>query len=264
WVVPRLTWDDAYRPDRGKVLDAAALEHVETFSRYLDVDGDGIPYRTLPGQSPKGAFFTRGSGHDRFGRYTEDPPAYADVMERLARKIENAAAHVPPPEHIPASSGAPFGLIAIGSSRRAVIEAQAHLAGLGIHADFLRPRAFPFPDDVARFIDAHDITFVVDQNRDAQLYHLLLVEAGAPREKLRSITHFGGYPLPADAVVEGVLTAIDVAAPTQPQRRIVEVHSCHTSPSRASITRRCRRSRWGSRGATTRARCRPSVPAAAT
>lgn len=225
WVVPRLTWDDAYRPDRGKVLDAAALEHVETFSRYLDVDGDGIPYRTLPGQSPKGAFFTRGSGHDRFGRYTEDPPAYADVMERLARKIENAAAHVPPPEHIPASSGAPFGLIAIGSSRRAVIEAQAHLAGLGIHADFLRPCAFPFPDDVARFIDAHDITFVVDQNRDAQLYHLLLVEAGAPREKLRSITHFGGYPLPADAVVEGVLTAIDVAAPTQPQRRIVEVHS---------------------------------------
>ncbi len=225
WVVPRLTWDDAYRPDRGKVLDAAALERVEKFSRYLDSDGDGIPYRTLPGQSAKGAFFTRGSGHDRFGRYTEDPPAYADVMERLARKIENAAAHVPASERIPAAAPAPVGLIAIGSSRRAVIEAQARLAELGIHADFLRPCGFPFAPDVAGFIAAHDITFVVDQNRDAQLHHLLIMEAGASREKLHSITHFGGYPLPADAVVEGVLAAVQAAAPVEPRRRIVEVHS---------------------------------------
>ncbi|HEU5208667.1 MAG TPA: 2-oxoacid:acceptor oxidoreductase subunit alpha [Longimicrobiales bacterium] len=225
WVVPRLRWDDTYRPDRGKVLDAAALERVEKFSRYLDSDGDGIPYRTLPGQSAKGAFFTRGSGHDRFGRYTEDPPAYADVMERLARKIENAAAHVPASEHIPAAAPATVGLIAIGSSRRAVIEAQARLAELGIHADFLRPCGFPFAPDVAGFIAAHDITFVVDQNRDAQLHHLLIMEAGAPREKLHSITHFGGYPLPADAVVDGVLAAVQAAAPVEPRRRIVEVHS---------------------------------------
>lgn len=232
WVVPRLTWDDAYRPDRGKVLDAEALQRVEKFSRYLDSDGDGVPYRTLPGQSAKGAYFTRGSGHDRYGRYTEDPPAYADVMERLARKIENAAAYAPQPEVIAAPAAAsgngkaatgeavagvravpshmtsPIGLIAIGSSRRAVIEAQARLAELGITADFLRPRAFPFAESVARFIDEHEVTFVIDQNRDAQLQHLLIMEAGVPPEKLRSITHFGGFPLPADAVVDGVLAEL--------------------------------------------------------
>jgi 2-oxoglutarate ferredoxin oxidoreductase subunit alpha len=221
WDVPRLTWDDAYRPDRGKVLDAAALERVEAFHRYLDVDGDGVPYRTLPGQSARGAFFTRGSGHDRFGRYTEDPPAYADVMERLARKIDSAAAHVPAPELMLAahagrgngSTGLPaaapdaprVGIIAIGSSRRAMIEAQARLAQHGVAVDCLRPRAFPFHEDVARFIAERDITFVIDQNRDAQLHHLLVMEAHAPRAKLRSITHFGGYPLSADAIVEPML-----------------------------------------------------------
>src|SRR5690606_36653872 len=137
------------RPDRRKGLDAAALEPVGAFSRHLAGVGDGTRYRTLPRQSPRGAFFTRGYGHDRFGRYTEDPPAYADVMERLARKIENAAAHVPASEHIPAAAPATVGLIAIGSSRRAVIEAQARLAELGIHADFLRPCGFPFAPDVA-------------------------------------------------------------------------------------------------------------------
>ena len=222
WDVPRLQWDDAYRPDRGKVLDAEALERVEQFHRYLDVDGDGVPWRTLPGQHPKGAYFTRGSGHDRFGRYTEDPPAYADVMERIARKIAGSAIHLPPPEIVPAPdatrrngagtsahalAGGPIGLIAIGSSRRALLEAQARLAALGIAADILRPRAFPFHPDVARFIGEHEISFVIDQNRDAQLHHLLVIEAGAPRARLQSITHFGGYPLSADTVVEGVLAS---------------------------------------------------------
>ena len=221
WDVPRLAWDDAYRPDRGKVLDAAALERVEKFQRYVDVDGDGIAYRTVPGQSSKGAFFTRGSGHDRFGRYTEDPPAYADVMERLARKIEGAAAHLPAPEltlapnavhgngsasHVATTTAATrIGMIGVGSSRRAMLEAQARLAQLGIAVDCMRPRAFPFHEDVVRFIRERDVTFVIDQNRDAQLHHLLVMEAHAPRAALRSITHFGGYPLSADAIVDPIL-----------------------------------------------------------
>src|SRR5688500_1905254 len=149
WRVRKLTWDDNYRPDRGKVLGAEELERMTTFYRYLDVDGDGITARTLPGVHPKGAFFTRGSGHTRFGAYTEDSDEYAEVMERVAQKIENARAHVP--KAMVYSPGAEFGLVACGSSHAAVIEAADELAAEGIRVDYMRVRSFPFGPEVDAF-----------------------------------------------------------------------------------------------------------------
>ncbi|HEX6939308.1 MAG TPA: 2-oxoacid:acceptor oxidoreductase subunit alpha [Longimicrobiales bacterium] len=203
WVVPRPEWDDAYRPDRGKVLDAAALERIEAFHRYVDADGDGIAARTLPGVHPKGAYFTRGSGHDRYGRYTEDAAAYTDVMDRLARKIDSAAAHVPAPE-LRTRPGARFGIVSIGGCHRAVLEAVELLARDGFPLDYLRIRGFPFGDEVRAFLEAYPLTFVVEQNRDAQLLKLLCIETGVPRDRLRSVRHYGGVPMSAAYVVDGV------------------------------------------------------------
>ncbi len=219
WVVPRPRWDDAYRPDRGKVLHADELERIEKFHRYTDVDGDGVPYRTLPGEHPKGAYFTRGSGHDRFGRYTEDAEAYTDVVDRIARKIEGAAEHLPQPELVPgghaagngrrrAQRDARFGIITIGGCRAGVLEAQWLLDQAGIAMDVLRVRAFPFAAAVRDFIAAHERCFVVEQNRDAQLLSLLVLEAGAVAERLISVRRYGGLPLSAAAVVEDVLAAL--------------------------------------------------------
>ena len=120
WMCKELTWDDAYRPDRGKVLDAAALDKAQNFYRYLDVDGDGIPYRTLPGTHPKGAFFTRGSGHNKLGGYTEDSAEYIEVVDRVARKIESAAEQVPAPHRQRGGWATKLGLITVGSERRRV------------------------------------------------------------------------------------------------------------------------------------------------
>ncbi|MGH7476201.1 MAG: 2-oxoacid:acceptor oxidoreductase subunit alpha [Longimicrobiales bacterium] len=244
WVVPRLEWDDAYRPDRGKVLHADELARIDTFYRYLDSDGDGIPYRTLPGEHPKGAYFTRGSGHDRFGRYTEDADGYADVLARIARKIDGTAVHLPPPELCAAASlahtgngrrrgrrrtvasGAELGVIGIGSTRGAMLEAQARLADQGLAVDCMRIRSFPFHSTVAEFIAAHEVSFVVDQNRDGQLLTLLTAEGLGPRDRLRSIRHFGGMSIPADAVVDGILQELANA-----QDRVVPVPSPSPSPS---------------------------------
>jgi 2-oxoglutarate ferredoxin oxidoreductase subunit alpha len=209
WVVPKLTWDDAYRPDRGKVLGPEQLEKMERFQRYLDVDGDGIPYRTIPGAHPKGAYFARGSGHDKHGRYTEDEAAYADVLERIARKIEGAAVHLPEPIARPAggdgaSSGARptrFGIVSIGGTDGAIREAQDLLASGGVAVDYLRIRGFPFHPIVKEFLEAHERTFVVEQNRDGQLATLLTAELSFPREHLESVRFFGGMPLSASDVV---------------------------------------------------------------
>src|SRR5690606_3920277 len=130
WLVPRLRWDDSYRPDRGKVLGAEELERIERFYRYLDVDGDGIAARTLPGVHPKGSFFTRGSGHNKLGGYTEDAAEYVEVMERLARKIDSAAMYVPQPE-VRTTRGATIGLVAAGGCNRAVLESLDLLADRG-------------------------------------------------------------------------------------------------------------------------------------
>jgi 2-oxoglutarate ferredoxin oxidoreductase subunit alpha len=217
WMVPRLAWDDAYRPDRGKVLDAEALEGIGRFSRYLDADGDGVAPRTLPGVSAKGAYFTRGSGHDAHAAYTEDADAYREVVDRIARKIQGAAEAVPAPE-IRLRADASVALVCVGGTRGAVLEAVDRLAEQGIEADFLRVRGFPLSAAVADFLAAHEQVFVVEQNRDGQLRFLLVLETGIDPARLLSIRDYGGVPLSARTVVDSVLTArpsakIHTAAP---------------------------------------------------
>jgi 2-oxoglutarate ferredoxin oxidoreductase subunit alpha len=212
WRVRRFQWDESYVPDRGKVFDAAQLDRMEAFYRYLDVDGDNIAARTLPGVHPKGAYFTRGSGHTKLGAYTEDAPEYVEVMERLARKIDSAAKAVPAPV-LRGGGRARFGVIALGSCNAAVTEACDRLAAEGIELDYLRVRGFPFPAAVAEFLDAHERVFIVEQNRDGQLQSMLQLETGVSPEKLYGVRDFGGTPLSAQIIVERVFTQLGVQAP---------------------------------------------------
>ncbi|MGI8619046.1 MAG: 2-oxoacid:acceptor oxidoreductase subunit alpha [Gemmatimonadaceae bacterium] len=207
WMVPRLKWDDSYRPDRGKVLGAEELAEIAKFHRYVDADGDGVAARTLPGVHPKGAFFTRGSGHNRFGGYTEDAAEYSDVMVRLSKKLETAADSLPAPE-IKSAPGAAAGIVSLGGCHRAVLEAIELLAGRGIAVDYLRIRGFPFVSEVDAFLRSHQRIFVVEQNRDAQLASLLALETGFARERLEHVGTFGGMPLSARDVVEDVVAAL--------------------------------------------------------
>jgi 2-oxoglutarate ferredoxin oxidoreductase subunit alpha len=203
WVCKKLTWDDGFRPDRGRVLGAEELERLEKFMRYSDEDAQGVTSRTLPGVHPKGAFFTRGSGHNKFGRYTELPEEYQEVVDRLARKHKAAAQVVPPPV-IERRPGAACGLVTLGGCDLGVREAIDLLARRGIAADLMRVRAFPFAAEVEEFLASHEINFVVEQNRDAQLRTLLIAETGVSKERLRSVLAYGGYPLSAVDVVENV------------------------------------------------------------
>jgi len=204
WMIPELTWDDAYQPDRGKVLGPEELEHIEKFYRYVDSDGDGITYRTYPGTHRKGAYFVRGSGHNRYGAYTEDEHEYQDVMDRLLVKWQTTRNLVPAPLLRTARRPTELGIIAFGSSDGAVIEAIDQLAELGVHADYLRLRAFPFDDSVRDFIDRHETVFVVEQNRDGQMRSLLTMETGADPARLVPLLHYKGMPLPSDFIVDGV------------------------------------------------------------
>jgi 2-oxoglutarate ferredoxin oxidoreductase subunit alpha len=198
WLCEPFKWDPARRMDRGKVLDAAALDEAKSFGRYLDVDGDGIPYRTWPGTHPeKGAFFTRGTSRDRYARYTEEGAPYVDNMERLLKKFGTAKSTVPRPVAIPAKQPARDGVIFYGSSSAAMHEALAALEADGIHLDAMRIRAFPFHDDVAAFVAAHDRVFVVEQNRDAQLRTLLVNEEQIDPARLIPVLHFDGTPITA-------------------------------------------------------------------
>lgn len=203
WMVKRLDWDDSYRPDRGKVLDAEALAKLPKFSRFLDVDGDGIAARTLPGVGGKGAYFVRGSGHDKHAAYTEDSDAYQEVVDRLKRKFAHAATVMPKPE-ISRRSGAEVGLVTIGGCDAAVREAGDKLAVQGITADVMRIKAFPFGEEVRQFLGSHEHIFVIEQNRDAQLRSLLAIELGIPRDDMVSILDYGGMPLTAKVVVDAV------------------------------------------------------------
>jgi 2-oxoglutarate ferredoxin oxidoreductase subunit alpha len=211
WMIPKLTWDDGYRPDRGKVLTAEQLATVKTFHRYLDSDGDGIPYRTLPGVHPKGAYFARGSGHNRFGIYTEDAAEYVDVVDRIDRKIQRAAKAVPAPI-VRTTAGTKLGLITIGGCHAACMEALDLLAAEGITLDYMRVRGFPFGDEVSRFLESHDLTFIVEQNRDGQLRNLLTLETGVGVEKLESVRYYGGFPMSAHHVMAGVKAKLERAA----------------------------------------------------
>ena len=207
WMIPELEWDESYVPDRGKVLGAAELEEMEKFHRYLDVDGDGIPYRTLPGVHPKGAYFTRGSGHTKFGGYTEDSAAYQDVVDRLLVKWETARKILPKPD-IQYSKFNNAGVITIGSGDGACKEALDRLAGQNIGLNYCRIKAFPFADEVKEFVEQHDVIYVVEQNRDAQLRTLLINDIEADQRKLVSLLHYNGMPINAGFVVDSVLEEI--------------------------------------------------------
>ena len=211
WMIPKLTWDDGYRPDRGKVLTPEQLDQVKTFHRYLDTDGDGVPYRTLPGTHPKGAYFTRGSGHNRYGAYTEDSDEYVDVLDRIDRKIQHAARALPAPL-VRTAPGAKLGLVTVGGCHAACIEALDILAREGIAMDYMRVRGFPFSNDVRAFLDSHEVNFVVEQNRDAQLRSLIMLETGVPIEKLESVRYYGGFPMSAHHVIAGVKAKLEKAA----------------------------------------------------
>jgi 2-oxoglutarate ferredoxin oxidoreductase subunit alpha len=211
WMVPKLTWDDSYRPDRGKVLNADDLEKVKTFYRYLDSDGDGIPYRTLPGTHPKGAYFTRGSGHNKYGGYTEDDVEYTEVLDRVGRKIQGATRAVPAPV-VQTRPGAKMGILTVGGCHAACIEAMDILSKEGVPLDYMRVRGFPFGDDVRKFLDSHEVNFIVEQNRDAQLRSLLMLETGVHAEKLESVRYYGGFPMSAHHVITGVKGKIERAA----------------------------------------------------
>jgi 2-oxoglutarate ferredoxin oxidoreductase subunit alpha len=203
WVVPRFEWDDAYRPDRGRVLSREDVEKLQKYHRYSPEDELGVAARTLPGVSEKGAFFTRGSGHNKLGGYTEIPDEYQEVMDRLARKHAAARAHVPP-ALVETRGGATFGVVTVGGCDLAVREAMELLDARGLRGDFLRVRGFPFGDDVEQFMREHEVVYVVEQNRDAQLRSLLVLETGVPKDRLRSIRAYGGFPLQAAQVVRGV------------------------------------------------------------
>ncbi len=207
WMVPEFEFDESRVVDRGKVLSARELEEMDKFYRYLDVDGDGIPYRTLPGEHPKGSYFTRGSGHTKHGAYTEDSAAYQDVMDRLLVKWETAR-EILPAADIDASKFNRAGILTIGSGHGACVEARDRLAADKTNLNYCRVRSFPFGDDVRQFIDDHDVIYVVEQNRDAQLRSLLMLDLDVPNEKLVSVLHYDGMPINAGFVVDKIRDAI--------------------------------------------------------
>jgi 2-oxoglutarate ferredoxin oxidoreductase subunit alpha len=193
-----LIWDDSRKMDRGKVMTAEELEAGKDFGRYLDVDGDGIPYRTYPGTHPsRGAFFTRGTSKDRRARYSEEGPDYAENMLRLLKKFDTAKQLVPRPITRTAAEPTRLGAIYFGSTSPAMDEAEEILAEQGIHVDLLRVRGFPFHNDVKTFISEHDQLFVVEQNRDGQLRTLLINELEIDPARLTRVLHFDGTPITA-------------------------------------------------------------------
>jgi 2-oxoglutarate ferredoxin oxidoreductase subunit alpha len=200
-----LEWDDARAYDRGKVMTAEELEAGKDFGRYLDVDGDGIPYRTYPGAHPKrGAYFTRGTTKDRYARYSEAGPDYVDNMERLLRKHDTAKQLVPKPLLTAAGRPARFGAIYYGSTSPAMQEALDVLAERGIHINALRVRGFPFQDEIAEFIARHPWAFVIEQNRDAQMKTLLVAETKVNSARLISVLHYDGTPITARFIVDQI------------------------------------------------------------
>jgi 2-oxoglutarate ferredoxin oxidoreductase subunit alpha len=203
WVVPRLQWDDSYRPDRGRVLDANQLKEMAKFFRYSPEDENFVAARTLPGVDSKGAYFTRGSGHTKTGAYTEIPDEYQEVLDRLLKKHKAAAKFVPAPV-IERRKGAKVGLVTIGGCDPAVREALDLLEKQGEPTDFMRIRAFPFDDDVEKFLNGHEVNYIIEQNRDAQMKSLLTLETSVAKDKLRSVLVYGGFPLSAKHVLEAI------------------------------------------------------------
>ena len=213
WLTKPFAWDDARKLDRGKVMTHEELEAGKDFGRYLDVDGDGIPYRTYPGVHPtRGAYFTRGTSRNRYARYSEEGAVYVDNMERLLRKFETAKSLVPAPVPRPAKRKTLDGVIYYGSTTPAMHEALELLEAQGKHLDALRVRAFPFSDEVMSFIAAHDRVFLVEQNRDAQLKTLVVTEGEVDPAKIVSVLHYDGTPITARFIANKI--AALMAAPS--------------------------------------------------
>ncbi|HUH37699.1 MAG TPA: 2-oxoacid:acceptor oxidoreductase family protein, partial [Spongiibacteraceae bacterium] len=219
-----LTWDDSRSYDRGKVYNREQLEAMsERFGRYLDVDGDAIPYRTYPGTHPtKGAFFTRGTSRDEYAVYTEQGEAYVRNMERLLRKWETAKSLVPAPELVPSADGSTIGAIYFGTSKDATEEAMDILAAQGQALDGLRIRAFPFNAQVADFIAQHDTVFVIEQNRDAQMRSLLINELEINPAKLVKVLNYDGMPITARFIVNAISERLEAANVTPLRRKAGE------------------------------------------
>ena len=208
WVCPALEWDNSYVPDRGRVLDADELRELGVFHRFEPADADSVAARTLPGVSELGAYFTRGSGHGSDGGYTERPGEYQEVVDRLLRKHAAAAEHVPAPA-VDDAAHARLGIVTVGSCELAVLEAIDVLKERGVTVDYMRVRGFPFGAAVRSFLDAHETIVVVELNRDAQLRTLLTIETPVPKEKLHSVLVYGGYPMSAEDVVDGVMPLVE-------------------------------------------------------
>jgi 2-oxoglutarate ferredoxin oxidoreductase subunit alpha len=198
-------WDDARAYDRGKVMSAQELEAGRDFGRYKDVDGDGIPWRTLPGtHATKGSYFTRGTTRDAYARYSERGPDYIDNVERLQRKFRTAADLVPAPVVRPAAQPTRWGVLYYGSTSPAMDEALQVMAGQGVHLDAMRLRAYPFADSVAQFVAAHEQVFVVEQNRDAQMRSLLVDYFDIDPARLVRVLHFDGTPITGRFIVGAI------------------------------------------------------------
>jgi 2-oxoglutarate/2-oxoacid ferredoxin oxidoreductase subunit alpha len=214
-------WDDTRAYDRGKVLSGEELEAARDFGRYNDIDGDGVPYRTLPGTHPTlGAYFTRGTSRDRFARYTEEATPYVDNMERLLRKFETARSLLPRPVLKSAGEPTRVGVLHYGSTAPAMDEAQKLLASDGLHVDTLRIRAFPLALEVAEFVRTHDQVFVVEQNRDAQMRTLLTTDLEIAPAQLTSILHFSGMPITARFIVREIASRLRRPASAQTLERV--------------------------------------------
>lgn len=198
-------WDDARDYDRGKVYSAEDLEKIKEFGRYKDVDGDGIPYRTIPGTHPtKGSYFTRGTSRDEMARYTEESEPYVRNMERLLKKWNTASNLVPAPEFYQKTNSSQHGLIFFGTSTYAALEALDLLKEAGAPMDAMRLRAAPFAQEVHDFIESHEVVYVVEQNRDAQMRSILINELEIDPFKLVPVLNFDGMPITADHIVKQI------------------------------------------------------------
>lgn len=204
-----LQWNADRKYNRGKVLSAEQLENIERFGRYLDIDKDGVPYRTIPGtHATKGAYFTRGSSHDEYAVYSEDSATYVRIMERLLQKFETAKSMVPAPIFYQKDNQHEIGFIFYGTTAAAAEEAMDILNTQGISVDAIRIKAFPFIDDVLNFINAHNEVFVIEQNRDAQMRTLLINELEVAPSKLKKILNFDGMPITADFIVKHTIAQL--------------------------------------------------------
>ena len=208
-----LKWDNERKYDRGKVLDAVALDGLKQFGRYLDVDGDGICYRTLPGTHPtKGSFFTRGTSRDEYAKYTEEGDAYVRNVQRLQKKWETAKTWVPEPEIAISDVPTTRGVIYFGTSTFSAFEALEILKKDKIHFDVMRIKSFPFNDDVANFCREHEEVFVIEQNRDGQLRTLLINELDLTPQRLISVLHYDGMPITADTIMNQIRKSLSKTA----------------------------------------------------